>query len=462
MNAALRALNSQSEMKTIEMALGARDMTSYAMRRAIDEWFGAWFRREPTGEEDPCQRLPYAIVNKLVKATFAEYDSSITDAEASPKGQYLNAARQGFDAKRRELLQWVMVGGECLAKPLPEAGRVRWQLIRRDSYIVLGRDADGRLTDIATAERTIAHDRYYTLIERRTVGADGLLTLQNRLYEATDRHMVGNRVPLATLPRYAALAERYTYPTPLGGLGLVQVRLPMANCVDGSGDGVAVYEPALGLIHNINRNEWQLGREFELGRARIVASADVLATQDGRRQLKDDVFVGLEDNPANAGITTFSPSLRNANYEQRRQAYLKAVENLLGIKRGMLSDAEAVSKTATEINSSAGDYSLSIIDYQNLYYDALQEALRLADQLGQVYRLCDGSTWDKNRLTVTWGNGVLYDADAEWQTRLELVQSGLLKPELALAWKFDLPCETDADLAFIRQKYMPELTEMEG
>ena len=79
-----------------------------------------------------------------------------------------------------------------------------------------------------------------------------------------------------------------------------------------------------------------------------------------------------------------------------------------------------------------------------------------------MYGLCDDSTWDKNRLTVTWGNGVLYDADAEWQTRLELVQSGLLKPELALAWKFDLPCETDADLAFIRQKYMPELTEMEG
>ena len=39
-----------------------------------------------------------------------------------------------------------------------------------------------------------------------------------------------------------------------------------------------------------------------------------------------------------------------------------AILRLLGVKRGILSDAEAVSKTATEINSSAGDYSLSIID----------------------------------------------------------------------------------------------------
>ena len=38
---------------------------------------------------------------------------------------------------------------------------------------------------------------------------------------------------------------------------------------------------------------------------------------------------------------------------------------------------------------------------------------------------------------------------------------GLLKPELALAWKFDLPSETEADLEAIRQKYMPELADLE-
>lgn len=63
---------------------------------------------------------------------------------------------------------------------------------------------------------------------------------------------------------------------------------------------------------------------------------------------------------------------------------------------------------------------------------------------------------------ITWGNGVLYDADQEWTERKELVQMGLLKPELALAWKFDLPAETEADLAEIRKNYMPELKDLEG
>lgn len=90
---------------------------------------------------------------------------------------------------------------------------------------------------------------------------------------------------------------------------------------------------------------------------RVVASADILRTHNGKKSLTDDVFVGLDGNEQSIGITPFAPTLRNESYEARRQTYLKAIENLLGIKRGILSDAEAVSKTATEINSSAGDYS---------------------------------------------------------------------------------------------------------
>ena len=35
-----------------------------------------------------------------------------------------------------------------------------------------------------------------------------------------------------------------------------------------------------------------------------------------------------------------------------------------------------------------------------------------------------------------------------------------LKPELALAKKYDLPSETPEDLAAIREKYMPEMVQL--
>lgn len=410
MGALIRALTNNA-VENIEEALGMTDATSSAMKHAIAEWYAAWYGRVPTKTEDPCQRLPYAIVNKLCKATFGEYDSGLQHTDTA-KGKYLDCVRSTFDACKTSFMTQAMIGGEAWAKPVPMPdGRLTWQIVGRDSIIILGRDASGIPSDVALCEKSVSADHhFYTLVERRTSFA-GRLTIQYRLYCSDNKSTLGRRVPLASLPQYERLEDEYTFAVPIDGVGMVFLRMPITNCVDGSADGVSIYEPAMGLIHRINENELQFSREFELGRMRVVASADILRTHNGKKSLTDDVFVGLDGNEQSIGITPFAPTLRNESYEARRQTYLKAIENLLGIKRGILSDAEVVSKTATEINSSAGDYSLSIMDFQHLYYDALQAALRLGDQIGQAYRLCDASAWSADELTVTWGNGVLYDAD---------------------------------------------------
>ena len=144
-----------------------------------------------------------------------------------------------------------------------------------------------------------------------------------------------------------------------------------------------------------------------------------------------------------------------------KQSYLKACENIIGLKRGILSDVEAVERTAKEISSSEGDYSLSIMDLQRMWYDALLETLRITDLWGQALGLCDAQAVDLEQLlSVSWGNGVLYDADKDWADTLSMVEAGLLKPELALAKKYDLPSETPEDLAAIREKYMPEMVQL--
>ena len=162
MNALLRALTDSRGIENIEQALGMPDITSDAMRRAIDGWFDAWFSRVPPDEEDPCQRIPYAVVNKLGKAVFAEYDSSLQNT-GTPKLQYLDRARQAFDAKKRELLQWCMVGGETWAKPVFAPDGLTWQVIRRDAVLILGRAPDGRVTDLACCEKSVVADRQYSV-----------------------------------------------------------------------------------------------------------------------------------------------------------------------------------------------------------------------------------------------------------------------------------------------------------
>lgn len=441
---------------TVEQALGAKDITSGAMRRAIEEWFWLYFETRATVTEDPCQRIPYVVVNKLTKTTFSEYAATVEDA-------FLADCLERVDRVRKKAMQSALIGGECYLKPVPVSGGFDFVVVRRDCYLVLARDTAGEAASIGTAEFTARGGRYYTLLEKRTVD-DGWLTIESKLFRSEDKNVLGGEVPLSALPQYAELEPVVTLPEPVGGLGMALLRTPMVNCVDGSEDSVSVYAPAVGLIHNINRNEAQINGEFERGQSRIIASADMMEVDESgkRRKLVDDVFTGIDDSPDEVGITIFSPTLREQSFLARKMEYLRNVESQIGLKRGILSEVEAAERTATEVTSSEGDYNLTIIDFQQAWEAALRETLRLCAVLGHIYGLCKSAEFDPDSLVVDWGDGVLYNRDRTWAEYKEMVAARMLKPELALAWYFNLPHETPGDLQKIRENYMPELSSLTG
>lgn len=448
---------------TAEQAFNAKDITSSDMKKAILDWYRLYYNTETTEQEDPCQRIPVAVVNKLTKTVFSEYKAA--PAKNTPKADWISKVLSGLERSRKQAMQRALIGGECFLKPLLSKAGVEFSVIQRRACLILGRNEIGAVTDIGTMEQTEAGGKFYTLLERRTVDAAGYLTIENRLYCSDNRAVLGNWVPLETLEQYAALEPSYTFQKPLFSLGLIPVRCPAENCVDGSDDAVSVYAAAVGLIHNINRNEAQINGEFERGKSRLIVSGDLMEKgPDGKRRLTDDVFTAFDESPEDIGVTIFSPAFREQSFLARKQEYLRNVETLIGLKRGILSEVEAAERTATEITSSAGDYNLSIIDFQQMWEAAVRETVRVCDLLGQMYKLCDSAAVDPEEdVTVSWGNGILYDEDKTWAQYTALVASGMLKPEIAVAWYFDLPFpETQEDLMKIRERYMPEIESLTG
>lgn len=438
-------------------AFKALDKTSVAMRAAIQDWFDLYYQKEPTKEEDPCQQIPYTIVRKLTKTAFCEYNASSDD-------EYADSVLQSLDGATREnAMQLALIGGECLLKPVPlvKEGRWRWTVVNRANLLVFARNNEGRVTDIGTAEHTTSDRAYFTLLERRTVDENGYLTIRNSLYRSEAEGAIGVPVDLKTLPEYANFPSVYTFPKPVGSVGLVSMKTPIANCVDGSHDGVSVYAAAVGLIHNINRNEAQLNTEFSNGESRVFVSSDLMKKdKDGRRKFSDNIFVGLNDDPESVGVTIFSPVLRVDEFETRKQEYLRNVESVIGLKRGLLSEVEAQERTAKEVTSSEGDYNLTVIDFQQMWERTLKEAVKLCGVLGQLYRMPGAHEVAENAVTIDWGNGVLYDEDKTWADYLDMVARGLLKPEIAVGWRFNMPTETESDLQKVREKYMPVLQSL--
>ena len=449
----LSALFEQSKIYNFEQAFGVKDITTPAMQAAIRDWARLYYQTEPTRDEDPCQRIPAAVVSKLTKTVFSEYEAS----PAQDGNEYISTVLTALDAIKGKAMQQALIGGQCYLKPIFGPRGLSFAVVSRGNYIPLGRDERSVITDVGTAERTVEGRTYYTLLERRRVGADGTLTVESRLYSSAAEQVLGVETPLGSLDKYAALTPELVLPG-VDSVGLIPVRTPQENTVDGSPDAVSVYAPAAGLIHNINRNEAQINREFENGRSRVIAAADMLRTgPDGQKCLPDDLFVGLDDNPDVVGLTVFSPALREQSFLARKTEYLRNVESLIGLKRGILSEVETAERTATEVTSSAGDYNLTIIDFQRMWESAAREAVRVCEILGRLYKVFSGSAVDPEKdVTISWGNGVLYDEDQVWTEYKAMVSSGMLKPEIALGWYFDLPTETEADMAYIRKRYMPE------
>ena len=434
-----------------QLAFGSADITSAEMTKAVEEWFRLYYQRQGSEKEDPSKEVAHTIVRKIVRAVFSEYGRECSDA-------FAKGLMDTLEKRQEQAVQLALVGGECYLKPVPGKDGFRFTAVPRNQVIIFGRDDEGVVTDLGTATVTVRDKWYYTLLERRTVDGHGYLTIKNRLYRSYSANQLGQEVPLSSLQEYEALAAEYTFREPVGSVGLISVRTPVLNCVDGSADAVSVYAAAVGLIRAIDRNMAQLNGEFERGKSRIIVSADMMRKDErGRLVFDDTTFVGLDEDQDTVGVTIFSPALREQSYLAREQELLRSIENVIGLKRGLLSEVEASERTATEITSTQGEYNLTIIDFQRMWEEAVREALRVCGVLGRLYRVTGAHDITEDAVAISWGNGILYDQEAVRTRMLSEVQAGLLQPERYLGHVYEMPCETAEERARIRKEYMPEM-----
>ena len=416
-----------------QQAFGVWDRTSPAMQEAIAAWNRLYY-----GKGDSCQRIAYTLVGKLVRTVFSEYTAACDHP-------FYSRVLATLDNSRSRAMQVALVGGSCCIKPCPKEGGFDFTLIPRDHILVFGRDSAGRLTDVGLTQRCVRGRYYYTLLERRTLHK-GALTIENRLYRSISDKALGELCSLADHPEFAHLPSRYTFPAVMENVGLVEMKMPLLNCVDGSHDGVSVYAAAAELICRIEENEQQLRDEFRRGESRIIVSRDLL---DENQQLSQNLFVGLDEDAQQVGLHIFSPQLREQSYLARKAEYLRNVESVIGLQRGMLSDVNAQDRTATEVAASEGEYNLTVMQLQSMWQQAVEETMQLCGCLAKIFGLCGAEV---PKLTVDWGNGILYDEDKLWADYKEMVSMGLVAPEVALGWRFGMDAK---DRDAIRAKYMP-------
>ncbi len=459
--ALIKALMSISSQHTFEQAMGGKDITTDAMQNAIVDWFDLYFGKVDEGE-DPGQRIPCVVVDGLYKAAFGEYKAEF--ANINGKTERLAKTMQMFDKIRATAFQFALIGGEGFIKPIPmpRKGIFHFSFINRMNFIVLAQDEAGNATSIGMWEQTQVDKVTYTLLEKRMVGEDGRLTISSKLFESVNPSVLGSEVPLETLGKYAEMLPEFTLPLPVDGLGLIPIKTPMVNCVDGSSSHVSVYAAAARKIRTCYRLEQRTEDEYELTQPHLIASADIQRRdKDGNvKSIPKYITPILEESAAGAGPTIYNPKPNQEQLEARANQNMRDIENIIGLRRGILSHVETDDKTAAAVYTSSARYAMTIIDFQGMWADTYQEAIRVCDLLGQMYLGWEASPIPEDAVTVSWGNGVLYDEAAEFERMYRLAFNGWLKPEYLIAW-----CEIhnieQAKIEEIRKEFMPDMGELE-
>lgn len=349
-------------------AFGVEECSTAAMQKAVRDWYSLYY-------DGGVLALPATIVRKLSRAVFAEARSDLS----VPLPRLARA------------LEDAMIGGEAYLKPVRREDGMDWICLPRNRILVFARDAEGLPTDVGLMEQRRKGRDMFTLLERRQRDDEGRLHICNRLFRSRSRSELGREMELAML--YPELPGHFTYDG-IPGVGLGAVRMPMRNCVDGSGEGVSFYAAATELIRAAEENEAQLRREFENGRSRLVVSRDLLR----QGQLKDDLFVALDEAADTVGITVFAPEIRHQCYLDRQQSYLRSIENTVGLKRGLLSQVEAVDRTATEITSSEGEYMTTILELRRV----VDTGARGMEAIAAALEGREETPWE-----IHWGDGVV-------------------------------------------------------
>ena len=88
-----------------EARFGASDKTTKAMKAAIEDWFRLYYGDNAQNDRDPSQRIAYTVVNKLVKAMFAEYSAAAGDRS-------YQCLVDALDEQKKAAVQLALVGGE--------------------------------------------------------------------------------------------------------------------------------------------------------------------------------------------------------------------------------------------------------------------------------------------------------------------------------------------------------------
>lgn len=468
--------------KNIEQVERVDTPLSTDMVNALNLWYMLYLNKAHWLGGDANVRslnLPAFISSEIARQITLEMKWSITGKDAqgntqdengedvmNPRAEYLrNEFKKLANILRLKLEQGCAAGG-MIIKPYPNTddGHIYFDWAMDWGIYPLSFDDDGNLADVIIPDMFRDGKTIYTRLERHTVVKDGVEITQ-RAFKSTVEDSLGKEISLSEVERWSSLQEKAKV-TKTDGPLFGWYKVAAANNVDiDTPLGASVYAKAIDVIKEADMQYSRLLWEYE--GSELAIDVDPTALRPKRSagggtempKLNERLFRAVDIDKGDRDLyDVFSPNIRDASLLNGLNQLMIRIEDLTGLSRGTLSDANVEARTATEIRIIKQRSYTTISDNQAALEACLKDVIRVMDKYATTYHLAPEGDYD---VSFEWDDSILTDTDQQTQERMMLFNAGIISKAELREWYFgETKAQAKAAIENITQEKVEDMSAM--
>lgn len=463
--------------QTIQQAEQTETPLSTDMVNALNLWYDLYRNKAPwLNDTTKSLNLPAFISSEVARSVVIELKWNITgkpsgdnddDEELmNPRAEYLKAEFEKLVRVIRLKLEQGCAAGGMLIKPYPnvEDGHIYFDYAMNWGLYPLAFDDDGNLSDVIIPDIYQDGRVTYTRLERHTVTKDGVRITQ-RAFKSTVKEALGKEIELTEVDRWSSLQKEAIVKDP-GGPLFGWYKVAAANNIDVDCPmGAAVFSKAIDVIEQADVQYSRLLWEYEGSELAIDVDPYVLRPKVGADgvmempKLNKRLFRAVDADKGDRDMySVFAPNIRDSSILNGLNQLLIRIEDLSGLSRGTLSDANVEARTATEMKIIKQRTYTTISDNQTALETCLRDVIRVMDKYATIYHLAPEGEYD---VSFEWDDSILTDTDMQTQERLMLLNAGIISKAEFREWYFgETKAQAKAGISGVTEEQMGAMMAM--
>lgn len=448
--------------KDVEQAEQIKTSISPEMQTALDTWYSMYLNQAEWLADGNVKslNLPALICSEVARQITLEMKWSITGRTGdggedimNPRAEYLKSEFEKLIIVLRSKLEQGLAAGGMAIKPYVSLsdGHIYFSFDMDWGLYPMAFNGNGDMSDVIFRDIYTEKGVYFTRLERHTVAGNGVDVTQ-RVFKSNMRDSLGTEITLSEVDVWKDLEPEITLKNTNGQM-FGWYKVASANMIDPESPiGASLYSKAVDAIKEADMQYSRMLWEYEGSELAIDVDPNVLKSNKADNtysmpKLSERLFRGV-DLGQDETYNVFNPSIRDTAYINGLNELLKIVENLCGLARGTLSDANLDARTATELNMIRQRTYATINDNQKALERCLRDVVRVMDYYATLYKLAPEGDYD---VSFEWDDSVITDVNAQLNERVMLCNIGVISKSELREWYFgETPAQADAAIQQIQ------------